>query len=94
MPINWLIFHDDIAKINRTMEDTRKGALDIEKMLDSKHLRANVGNAKFVIIADDENSRMSCLEEAKVNTIVMGEQIKCTSEGYHNKAKNKEAVWR
>ena len=33
MPLNCLIFQDDIAKINRTLDDARKGAKDIGRML-------------------------------------------------------------
>ena len=42
MPLNCLIFQDDIAKMNLTLEDARKGARDIGRMLESKQLKANV----------------------------------------------------
>ena len=51
MPKNCLKFQEDITEMNRTMEDARKGAWDIGKMLDSKQLRANVGKSKFVNMA-------------------------------------------
>ena len=38
MPLNCLIFQDDIAKINRTLEDAMKGAKDIGRI----ELKANV----------------------------------------------------
>ena len=39
---NCLIFQDDIAKMKRTLEDVRKGAKEIRRMLESKQLKANV----------------------------------------------------
>ena len=36
MRLNCLIFQDDIAKMNQTMADARKGAKDIGRMLESK----------------------------------------------------------
>ena len=42
MPLNCLIFHDDIAKTNRTLEDARKGAKELGRMLKSNRIKANV----------------------------------------------------
>ena len=36
MPLNCLIFQDDIAKMIQNEEDARKGAWEIRRMLDSK----------------------------------------------------------
>ena len=36
MPLNCLIFQDNIAKMNRTLEDARKGEKDNGRMLESK----------------------------------------------------------
>ena len=38
--IDSLIFQADIAKMNRMLEDTRKGAKDVGRLLESKQLRA------------------------------------------------------
>ena len=52
MPLNCLIFQDHIAKINRTMDKARKGAMEIREMLDSQQLMANADKSKFVLIRD------------------------------------------
>ena len=41
MELNSLIFQDDIAKMNFTLEDARKGARDVGQMLESKQLHQN-----------------------------------------------------
>ena len=46
------------------MEDARKGAMDVGKMMDSKQLQANVGKSKYLIMGDTK-ARTSYLEEAK-----------------------------
>ena len=40
LELNSLIFQDDIAKMNYTLEDARKGARDVGRMLELKQLRA------------------------------------------------------
>ena len=55
MKLNSLIFQDDIAKINFTLEDARKGAKDVGRMLESKQLRANTAKSKFVFLATPES---------------------------------------
>ena len=45
-----LIFQDDIAKMNITMDQAREGANDIEEMLESKRLQANKDKSQFVVI--------------------------------------------
>ena len=51
MELNSLIFQDDIAKMNFTLEDARKGAKDVVRMLESKQLCADTSKSKFVITA-------------------------------------------
>ena len=41
IPLNCLIFEDDIAKMNQTMEAAGKGAMAIGIMLNSKQLKKN-----------------------------------------------------
>ena len=48
--LNSLIFQDHIAKMNRTMEDARKGAKDVGRLLESKQLRVNTSKSRFVVI--------------------------------------------
>ena len=57
MPLNSLIFQDDIAKMNYTLEDARKGARDVGRM------RANTSKSKFVILAP-QKSKTALLKEA------------------------------
>ena len=45
--LNSLIFQDDIAKMNRTMEDARKFAKDVGRLLESNQLRANTSKSHY-----------------------------------------------
>ena len=51
MELKSLIFQDDIAKMNFTLEDARKGARDVGRMLECKQLYANTSKSKYVIMA-------------------------------------------
>ena len=48
--LNSLIFQDNIAMMNRTLEDGRKGKKDIGRLLESEQLRANTAKSRFVVI--------------------------------------------
>ena len=74
MPLNCLIFQDDIAKMNYTMEDSRKGARDVGRLLESKQLRANTSKSKFGVIGSQESST-EMLKDAETNPIMMGETV-------------------
>ena len=74
MPLNCLIFQDDIAKMNYSMEDTRRGATDVGRLLESKQLRANTSKSKYVIIGT-QKSRTEMLKDAEVNPVMMGETV-------------------
>ena len=74
MPLKSLIFQDDIARMNYTLEDVRKGARDVGSMVESKQLRANTSKSKYVIMAPLK-SRTALLKEAEDNPIKMGETI-------------------
>ena len=49
--------------MNYTMEDTRKGARDVGRLLESKQLRANTSKSKFVVIGS-QASRTEMLKDA------------------------------
>ena len=74
LELNSLIFQDDIAKMNYSMEDTRKGAKDVGRLLESKQLRANTSKSKYVVIGTQE-SRTEMLKDAELNPVMMGETI-------------------
>ena len=74
LELNSLIFQDDIAKMNYTMEDARKGAKDVGRLLESKQLRANTSKSKFVVMGSKE-SRTKILKEAESNSIMMGTTV-------------------
>ena len=59
--------------MNVTLEDAKKGAKDVGRMLESKQLRANTAKLKFVVLATPE-SRTELLKEAEANPIKMGKQ--------------------
>ena len=60
--------------MNYTMEDTRKGARDVGRLLESKQLRANTSKSKFVVIGSQE-SRTEMLKDAEINPVMMGETV-------------------
>ena len=69
-----MIFQDDIAKMNYSMEDSRKGATDVGRLLESKQLRANTSKSKFVVIGSKE-SRTEVLKDTENNPIMMGTTV-------------------
>ena len=60
--------------MNPTMEDARKGAKDVVRLLESKQLRANTAKSRFVVIGS-QKSRTEILKEAADNPIMMGDMI-------------------
>ena len=58
--------------MNESMENARKGAKDIGRLLESKQLRANISKSKYVLIGT-EKAREECLKEAEEKPILMGE---------------------
>ena len=60
--------------MNYTMEDSRKGARDVGRLLESKQLRANTSKSKFVVIGSQE-SRTEMLKDAETNPIMMGTTV-------------------
>ena len=74
LELNSLIFQDDIAKMNYSMEDSRKGARDVGRLLESKQLRANTSKSKFVVIGSKQ-SRTEILKDAASNPIMMGTTV-------------------
>ena len=65
MPLNCLIFEDNIAEINPTLDDARKGAKDIVRMLESKQLKADVSKPKFVVIGSKKSRKESHIKTLK-----------------------------
>ena len=74
LELNSMIFQDDIAKMNYSMEDTRRGATDVGRLLESKQLRANTSKLKYVIIGT-QKSRTDMLKDAESNPVMMGETV-------------------
>ena len=60
--------------MNHTLEDTRKGANDVGRILESKQLRANTAKSRFVVIGL-QKSRTEILKEAADNSKMMGDMI-------------------
>ena len=60
--------------MNYSMEDTRRGATDVGRLLESKQLRANTSKSKYVIIGT-QKSRTEMLKDAEVNPVMMGETV-------------------
>ena len=69
-----MIFQDDIAKLNFTLEDAKKGARDVGRMLESKQLHANTPKSKYIIMATPK-SRTALPKEAEAKPIQMGETV-------------------
>ena len=42
-------------KMNHTLEDARRGAKDVGRLLESKQLRANTAKSKYVVIGTPEH---------------------------------------
>ena len=63
-----------MQKMNCTMEDARKVAEDVGRLLESKQLRANTAKSSFVVIGS-QKSRTEILKEAADNPIMMGNMI-------------------
>ena len=74
LKLNSLIFQDDIARMNSTMDQARQGAQDIGRLLESKQLRANIGKSKAVIMGP-EDAREEMLKNIKQNPIRMGGEV-------------------
>ena len=71
LPLNTLIFQDDISKMNDDIEQAREGCQKIDRTLKSKLLSANYDKSKFLIIGK-EKSRKSTLEILGKDPLHMG----------------------
>ena len=71
LPLNTLIFQDDISKMNDDIEQAREGCQKIDRTLKSKLLSANYDKSKFLIIGK-EKSRKSTLEILGKDPLQMG----------------------
>ena len=60
--------------MNRTLEDARRGARDVGRMLESKQLWANTSKSNFVVIGTTE-SQTEIVKVAEANPVKMGDMI-------------------
>ena len=60
--------------MNRTMEDARKGATDVGRLLESKQPCANTSKSRYLVIGQ-QKSRTEILKEAELNPIMMGTTV-------------------
>ena len=56
------------------MEDGRKGAKDVGRLLESKQLCAKTSKSRFVVIGQ-QKSRTEVLKDAEINPIMMGDTV-------------------
>ena len=54
MPLNCLIFQDDIARLNTTLDQARRGAVIIGETLAKKKLKSNYGKSRYVLLVSEE----------------------------------------
>ena len=71
LPLNTLIFQDDISKMNDDIDQAREGCHKIDRTLKSKLLSANYDKSKFLIIGK-EKFRKSTLETLEKDPLQMG----------------------
>ena len=71
LPLNTLIFQDDISKLNDDIDQAREGCHKIDKTLKSKLLSANYDKSKF-LITGKEKFRKSTLETPEKDPLQMG----------------------
>ena len=71
IPINSIIFQDDIGKLNDNLEDARSGSKLIDNTLKRKLLSVNYDKSKYIIFGN-KRQRDKALAELKTNPITMG----------------------
>ena len=54
MPLNCLIFHDNIARLNTTLEQARRGAILIGETLAKNKLKRNLTKSRYVLLGSEE----------------------------------------
>ena len=59
LPLNTLIFQDDISKMNDDIDQAREGCHKIDRTLKSKLLSANYDKSKFLIIGKEKFRKRS-----------------------------------
>ena len=91
LPVNTLIFQDDISKMNDNIDQAREGCAKIDRTLKSKLLSANYDKSKYLIIGNDE-VRKDTLDKMKDDPMEMGgvkiehsEQEKYLGDWIHEK---------
>ena len=79
MPLNCLIFQDDIARLNTTLEQARRGATLIGDTLPKKKLKSNLKMSRYVLLGSEEFKERT-RREAKENPLMMGSHIREESQ--------------
>ena len=74
MPLNCLIFQDDIARLNTTLEQARTGATLVGETLAKKKLKSNLTKSRYVLLGGEEFKKRT-RSEAQNNPVMMGEHI-------------------
>ena len=74
MPLNCLIFQDDIAWLNTTLDQARRGAAIIGETLAKKKLKSNHGKSRYVLLGSEE-FKAKTRKEAKEAPVMMGSHI-------------------
>ena len=74
MSLNCLIFQDDIARLNTTLEQARRGATLIGDTLAQKKLKSNLTKSRYVLLGSEEFKERT-RREAKENPVMMGSHI-------------------
>ena len=74
MPLNCLIFQDDIARLNTTLEQARRGATLIGDTLAKKKLKSNLTKSRYVLLGSAEFKERT-RQEARENPVMMGSHI-------------------
>ena len=74
MPLNCLIFQDDIARLNTTLDQARKGAKLVGETLAQNRLKSNYGRSKYVLLESAE-FKEKAKTEAEQSPVMMGSHI-------------------
>ena len=74
MPLNCLIFQDDIARLNTTLDQARRGAKIIGGTLAEKQLKSNLSKSRYVLLGSKEFKERT-RREAKEAPVMMGNHI-------------------
>ena len=74
MPLNCLFFQDDIARLNTTLDQARRGATIIGETLAKKQLKSNLSKSRYVLLGSEEFKERT-RREAKEAPVMMVNHI-------------------